>query len=124
MGLPPSPLPSRRRLREEVPRRVCKPRQASGHPLSVNILIRRKSVSLEAVQKLRGKASHLASTNFGRMGQAPEQTMVAFETSPRDEYRRSEVPIYEDLGQAFLLLKALLLQAPPRKLYPEVRYRA
>ena len=102
----------------------AKPGRRAGILSSVNLILRTKLVSLEGIQKLRGKAGHLASTNFGRMGRAPEQAMVAFEASLKATHRRAEEPIDKDLEQALLLLKALLLRAPPRKLYLEVRYKA
>ena len=44
----------------------AKPGRRAGILSSVNLIIRTKLISLEALHKLRGKASHLASTNFGR----------------------------------------------------------
>ena len=48
--------------------------------------------------------------------------MVAFESG--DRARRAATPLPEDLLQAILRLKALILWAPSRRVYFEVRYGA
>jgi hypothetical protein len=75
------------------------------------------------MDSLRGKAGFLSQTTFGRAGRAPEGAMVAF-SQTKGVGRKATIAAPETLLNALRLLKALILRAPPRKLYLQPRYRA